>query len=1036
MIKRWLKILILVFLIGAVIWAGKGIFKYSVFSTHDGDHHIARVFDVIQTASEGQFPLRWAGSLDYFCGVPIYNFFYPLIYYLAVGINFFTKNVIFTLKIIDFLSLLLGTIFFYLWIKTETKKELAAIGGALTYLYAPYRFSLIFVRGSPEFLAYAILPVVLYFYALCFESKDKKFIIYAFLASLAGAFLTISHNFAAMFLMPIILLYLIIKIWLHKFNLQKILLITFSYIGSFGIGSFFIGPALLEQKYTQIGKTFIAWREHFPTLGQLIKSNWGYFYSSLGTANDGMSFMLGYAQWLIVGIAGIFIIFQFFKNRFNPWKVIVDNIWIIFFLLGSIFTIYLILPISIPLWEKIKPLQEIQFSWRLLGVGIFATSALFSFLLSKINSKYIYIAIFIGVSFLTVVDTRNFMLPQPISVEDLYRYDDFEKLHPHRYSTTTLGDDVISSGATKACWFFTKVISTNKNEDINFSVVERKNTFGSVKFLINKNKLNGDKIVLGLGYFPNIHNISLNGKDHLGYSDCDGQVCFDLKETKNGENIVSWKVGQSKIENIFNYVTLVFLGIWIVVLFVYLTGIYKNKRNLIYLISVLVIFLIFIFYRSYNLPGRIGFGWDQERDAWSAVNILSGKLTLLGPRVQGPAGFFLPPYFFYILAPFYFLTNLNPVVATSVFIIFWSILFFIVSYFVISKVFNKKTALFFLALWAVNPLAVSIDTIAWNPVVIPTLFIVLIYLIYQYFENQKPIYLFLSGLTFGFGVSFHLQFLFICPIFIPLLIDIAKNKKIRDLSYLVVGPILPFLPIFLFDLRHGFLNFKQMIKFINVEDLGINRVLLVWERASSSMVGGSPSIFLGLIIYFLVSTGLFVMVKKTKNIIQGKILLSLGLVWITSIPLFYFLIKNPSEYYFNYLMIPFIILLSFILKNLKRFGVLVLIVTVAYFIFPTRPLLKDVALSIREKNQAVVFLISIIKDSSPFDISFDAPFNEDTGFRYLLNYHKVSYSSSTKDPLIEFVIFQEKRSNTFMSGRIGIYIPSEWLKNNWPKSVK
>jgi hypothetical protein len=227
-----------------------------------------------------------------------------------------------------------------------------------------------------------------------------------------------------------------------------------------------------------------------------------------------------------------------------------------------------------------------------------------------------------------------------------------------------------------------------------------------------------------------------------------------------------------------------------------------------------------------------------------------------------------------------------------------------------------------------------------------------------------------------------------------------------------------------------------MIKFVNVEDLGVNRVLLVWERVSSFMVGGSPSIFLGLIIYFLVSIGLFVMAKKTKSFNQGKILLSLDLVWITSLPLFYFLIKNPSEYYFNYLMIPFILLLGLSLKNLERFGVLILIVTVVYFVFPTRPLLKDVALSLREKNQAVVFLSSVTKNSSPFNISFDAPFNEDTGFRYLLNYHKVSYSSGTKDPLIEFVIFQEKRSNTFMSGRIGVYIPSEWLKNNWPKSIK
>ena len=163
----WIKRLLIFFvLIASVWWAGKGIFKYSVFSTHDLDHHLARSFDAVKTFSEGHFPMRWAGSLNYFCGIPIYNFFYPLIYYLVILISSINPDIIMALKIIDFLSLLVGTLFFYLWMKAETKKDIPALGGALLYLYAPYRFSLIFVRGSPEFLAYAILPVVLYLYVL------------------------------------------------------------------------------------------------------------------------------------------------------------------------------------------------------------------------------------------------------------------------------------------------------------------------------------------------------------------------------------------------------------------------------------------------------------------------------------------------------------------------------------------------------------------------------------------------------------------------------------------------------------------------------------------------------------------------------------------------------------------------------------------------------------------------------------------------------------------------------------------------------
>jgi 4-amino-4-deoxy-L-arabinose transferase-like glycosyltransferase len=459
----------------------------------------------------------------------------------------------------------------------------------------------------------------------------------------------------------------------------------------------------------------------------------------------------------------------------------------------------------------------------------------------------------------------------------------------------------------------------------------------------------------------------------------------------------------------------------------------KKKENIwIIVFFALSIFIVFVFFRSYNLSARIGFGWDQERDAWAVTNILSGKLTLLGPRVQGPSGFFLPPYFFYMIAPFYALSGLSPF-AMMGFVVFWSTLFFAISYFVVSKVFDKKIAIYFLALWAVNPLAVSIDTIAWNPVVIPFILILLIYLIYLNFKNPKVRYLLLAGIIFGLGISFHLQFLFIFPIFIPLLINLIKVKRLKGLLYLITGSILPFLPILIFDLRHNFLNISQIIEFIKSGSGGLNRVLSVWDRASSLMIGSSSSTFLGPLIYLLVLIGLFVFARKLHDSVQGKILSSLGFVWLAGLPLFYIFVKNPSEYYFNYLLIPFLVLISLFLKNLKRWGILVLIVIAIYFIIQASPLLRSVSLSLKEKDQTVYALSKITKNSSPFNVSFDVPFNEDTGFRYLLKYYKVPVSGSSADPLIEFVIPYQKRPNTFVFGHIGIYIPSGWLKNNWPE---
>ena len=1017
------QILILLFLTFAVVWAGKGIFKYNVFSTHDGNHHLSRSFDAIATIREGHFPLRWAGSLNYYCGVPIYNFFYPLIYYLVIVIDYIHPDVILALKIIDFLALLFGTLFFYFWIKVETKKDIPAIGGSLLYLYAPYRFSLIFVRGSPEFLAYAILPIVLYFYCLLLESKDNKNVYYAFLASLSGAFLAISHNFTVMFLFPIILAYLIFKFIYLKASKTKIYWSIFSFISSFGLSSFFIGPAVLEKKYTKIGENFLMWQEHFPTLGQLIRSPWGYFYSSLGTINDGMSFMLGYAHWVVLFLGLLFIVFQIIKKKFNPWIILT-------FLL-SVFTIYLILPISIPLWEKLPMLQEIQFSWRLLGVAVFALSSLFSFILSSINSKKLLWTVFIPVVLLSYIGNRNHLLPQPVSVEEVYKYEDHENLHQHRHSTTTLGDDVIAKGADVACWFNDPLISIN-NLATNHNIVERGNTYGFVRFITTKSDLETKKpLKLSIGYFPGAFNFEINGQK-VKSSMCDGKNCFDSSLLKLGENTISWKVVQTPIQQKFNYLSVLFLIIWIILVFTETIGNRKGKtdedgKSKMFLFALGFVFVTFLFFRGFNLEGRLGFGWDQERDSIAISEILKGDIKLIGPRVYGPTGFFLPPYFFYILTPFYLINNLSPF-SVIYFILFFAVCFFLISYRLFSKMFNRKIALIFTALFAVNPLAVSIDTISWNPIFIPILFILTIYYSYLSLKDKSVKNMFLLGLVFSLGVSFHLQFVFVLPLILVVFYDYFKNKNFKHLIYFCIAFIIPFIPILVFDLKHDFLNIKQIFLFEGFGGNTVNRLIPVWANFTSFLFGVKSSNLLGIFVYLFTSIGLYFFSKKEKTKEVKQVLFGLSLVVALSLPIFRVLIKNPSEYYFNYLLVPILLFVSLFFEKLKKLTIVLTIIAFVYFSYKSYPLLNDANLGLKQKNNSVVFLKKITSGSNSFNVSFDVPFNEDAGFRYLLKYNEVRVSGSDKDPLIEFVLPSNRKTVTYFVDRIGLLIPKGFIK--------
>jgi hypothetical protein len=428
--------------------------------------------------------------------------------------------------------------------------------------------------------------------------------------------------------------------------------------------------------------------------------------------------------------------------------------------------------------------------------------------------------------------------------------------------------------------------------------------------------------------------------------------------------------------------------------------------------------------------GRIGFGWDQERDALAATNILAGKLTLLGPRVQGPTGFFLPPYFFYILAPFYAVTAGNPT-ATSVFIIFWSTVFFAGSYLVISKIFDRTVALMFLALWAVNPLAVSIDTIAWNPVVIPGLLMLLIYAVYLFYKNQKKWNVFLIGLVFGLGVSFHTQFIFTSLVFSPLILDLLKRKKFRQFAYMLARGIIPFIPILIFDLRHNFLNIKQLLGYSVNSDLVGNRVLTVWSHVASFATGLEIKDWIGVLVYLLVSVGLIYAVLHIKDLVQKKIFTGMSLTWILTLPVFYVGIRNPSEYYFNFLLVILLLLVAFLANKWKRVGIIMLLLLSLSFVYRALPLLNDIKLSLREKSAAVLFLGRVTQEAGSFNVSFNVPANEDSGFRYLLKFQGVKYSGDPKDPLIEFEIPPSNKSGTFSFGDIGIYFPEGWTRDNW-----
>jgi hypothetical protein len=556
-----LALLVLAFL---TAWASKGLFKYSYYQTHDLDHHLVRSLDAFFTLKEGHFPLRWAGILNFGCGTPIYNFFNPLYYYLSPIFIAFLGNIIDSIKAISLLSLFFGSLFIYLWLKKETKNSLAALTSALVYLYAPYRFVLVYVRGSPEYLAYAVAPAIFYFYCLALDKNNKKPIFYFFLASFSGGLLSISHNVVFLLAVPVIAIYLISKLITTKANKKKIYLTIFSFVSIFGLGAFFLIPAFLEQKFTQIATPVFLYKDHFPILKQLISSPWGYGDSASDVSLDAMSFRLGIAHWLTLVASIVYLIVTFSIRRSKYF--LERNLLIISFAVMALLFIFLDLPISNFVWKKLTILQAIQFPWRILGIIVLVTSTLTGLLVSKIKLKAFSIIILIGFSSLAVFENRNHLLAQPVHKDKLEFYQNLSDLKFNSHSVTQVQDNVLATGKLAQCSPETPIAITETGQILDASEVERKSSRGKISLNIEKGDIVKEKIIINFDYFPNIFDIDVNG-NQIEYFDCQGRICLSTKSFLNGENTIAWKIVQSPIQKMSNVISLLFIFIWLTVLY-------------------------------------------------------------------------------------------------------------------------------------------------------------------------------------------------------------------------------------------------------------------------------------------------------------------------------------------------------------------------------------------------------------------------------------------------------------------------------------
>jgi len=213
------------------------------------------------------------------------------------------------------------------------------------------------------------------------------------------------------------------------------------------------------------------------------------------------------------------------------------------------------------------------------------------------------------------------------------------------------------------------------------------------------------------------------------------------------------------------------------------------------------LFILLIFLRFYDLDIKTPFGFDQVNNAWAAKNIIvNHEFPLLGFQAKVNSGIYIGPYYYYLIAIVYFLTNLNPI-ASGIIAGITSIFTFLTLFYISKKLFFVNVALIAVFLNTVSVFAINFDRAQSLVNFIPSIALIIFLSLYKIITGN-PRFILLLALAFGFSLHIHITAIYF-PIIILLCLPFFPRTK-ETLKYIFLS-----IPIFLFFLFPMVIAFLQ-----------------------------------------------------------------------------------------------------------------------------------------------------------------------------------------------------------------------------------
>jgi hypothetical protein len=500
--KISLKIIaiIIIFSIPSII----PLFKEGFFVTDDAEWMIIRLSAFYQALSDGQFPVRFLGRLNHEHGYPVATFLYPGFMYLGSIIHLLKINIIDSVKIILGFSMVLSSLFTFLWLR-KFFDNIPSLIGSFIYLYTPYHLYDLYKRGSVgELMAITVLPFILW-------QIERKSI---FWSATGIGLLILSHNTLAFIFLILIMGYVIFDLTISKKKEWSAYMTIL--LAGVGLAAFYWIPVIFELRNTVFSKTIVSdWRGYFADIN-----------------------LIGYSTVLIIISATALFIFD---------RSLIKKHWLtVFFIILGIFSVFISSQASAYLWNYL-PSAFIQFPFRFLSLSLISLAFTGAFIVTRLSSWYRYAFIFVTALTLLISCIQYLK-----SVEYINKGESF---YTTNSSTTTTHDEYMP------IWVREK---STQRPDTKVEIIDGEgaisNIYNDNKKVLFTAKLTTDSVIrLNIIYWPG-WKASVNDKSHeIFYKNSKGVMDIELAKGQNQVKIEFFETRLRLASDIISVISLCFL---------------------------------------------------------------------------------------------------------------------------------------------------------------------------------------------------------------------------------------------------------------------------------------------------------------------------------------------------------------------------------------------------------------------------------------------------------------------------------------------